>query len=183
MSSSPSLWARYRTLRRERRWVRWLEDGAFLVLVLSAVFAWQTRNHVASGEPLPAFSFADLEGKTWRSEDLRGKPVVLHLWAPWCGVCKQETGTFSRLHESLGDDAHVVSVALSYRSVSDVQRFVRDYGAKYPVLLGDDQFQEALRVDSFPTTYVLTPDGRISSSAVGLVTTAGLRMRLWRAKL
>jgi peroxiredoxin len=173
---------RYRALRNERRWVRWLEDGVLIALALGAMLAWQTRGLVAAGEPAPAFTFRDLDGRTWRLEDLRGKPVVLHLWAPWCGVCKTETSTFSRLHQSVGDRAHVVSVALSYRSESDVRRFVETHGPRYPVLLGDEAFLDDYRVEAFPTTYFLSPEGRITGSSVGVTTTLGLRYRLWRAR-
>lgn len=180
-SALRTAWERYRTLRRQRRLVRWAEDLLLVAILFSAVFAWQTRGHIGGGEPAPTFSFVDLEGRTWRSEDLRGKPVVLHLWAPWCGVCRTETGTISRLHDAVGEDAHVVSVALSYRSVAEVRDFAQRHGSKYPVLLGDDTFEDAYRVSAFPTTYFLTPDGRISSSVVGITTTVGLRFRLWRA--
>lgn len=173
---------RHKALRREHRWLRWGEEALLIVVVVSAVFAWQTRKLVPSGEPAPPFAFTDLDGRTWRSEELRGKPVVLHLWAPWCGVCKAETDTISRLHRSVGDDAHVISVALSYRSVADVRRFTEEHKSAYPVLLGDEKFLEDYRVDSFPTTYFLSPEGRITGSTIGMSTTAGLRWRLWRAK-
>ena len=176
------LYQRYRDFRGRHRLVRFAEDALLLVAALSLVLMWQTRNLVPSGEVAPAFELKDLQGNTWRSEALRGKPVVLHLWAPWCGVCKTETGTISRLHDAVGDDAHVLSIALSYRSVADVRRFVDEHGARYPVLLGNDALMDALKVEAFPTTYFLSPEGRITGSAVGITTTAGLRYRLWRSR-
>ncbi len=176
------LYLRYRELRSRRRVVRFAEDALLILVAVGLVLAWQTRNLVPSGEPAPPFELLDLQGKTWRSEDLRGKPVVLHLWAPWCGVCKTETGTLSRLHDAVGEDAHVLSIALSYRTAAEVRRFAERHGARYPVLLGDDALMEALRVEAFPTTYFLSPEGRITGSAVGITTTVGLRYRLWRSR-
>jgi cytochrome oxidase Cu insertion factor (SCO1/SenC/PrrC family) len=34
-------------------------------------------------KPAPAFALPDLEGRTHRLEDLRGKTVLLFFWATW----------------------------------------------------------------------------------------------------
>lgn len=166
-------------IARQKRWVRWGTDVALFAAVLIAVTAWQTRGLVGSGEAAPPFTLTDLDGRQWSLEGLRGKKVVLTFWAPWCSVCAAETSTISSLHQSVGDDAHVVSVALSWDDVADVRRFVADHGVEYPVLLGNESVRRAFRISAFPTTYVLSKDGRIEDAAVGYTTGLGLRWRLW----
>lgn len=34
-------------------------------------------------KPAPSFALADLQGKTIRLEDFRGKVVLLYFWATW----------------------------------------------------------------------------------------------------
>ena len=172
------MWSAWRSLRR-KRWVRWGTDLLLLGAIALGVMAWQTRHLVPSGELAPALALADLGGRIWKLEDLRGKKVVLTFWAPWCGVCAAETSTLSSLRRSVGDSAHVVSVALAYEAVGDVQRFVRDHKVDYPVLLGDEEVMRQFRIQAFPTMYVLSEDGRIEDSAVGYTTGFGLRWRLW----
>jgi peroxiredoxin len=164
---------------RERRWVRWGGDVVLFVVLASAVMAWQTRHLPGAGTPAPAFSLSTLSGETVRLEDLRGRPVVLTFWAPWCGVCKVESSNLSAVRGQVGERAHVVSVAVAWRDVEDVRRFAREQGVDYPVLLGDAALMEAYRVEQFPTTFFLSPEGRIERAAVGYTTRLGLLWRLW----
>lgn len=168
-------WAR----ARQRRWVRWGVDALLFVLLATGVMAWQTRDLPAAGTPAPAFTLRTLDGQTVRLKDLRGKPVALTFWAPWCGVCQAESSTLSALRRRVGERAHVLSVAVAYEDLEDVRRFVREHGADYPVLLGDDALRAAYRVDTFPTTLFLSPEGRVTHAAVGYTTQLGFLWRLW----
>ena len=48
------------------------------MLAAKSTLTWQESN-----EPLPAFEIADIKGKTWQLADLRGKVVLLNVWASW----------------------------------------------------------------------------------------------------
>ncbi|MCP3101494.1 TlpA family protein disulfide reductase [Myxococcus sp. K15C18031901] len=175
-------WARARGTweqARRRWWVRWGVDLLLIGLVFVAVSTWQTRRHARAGTPAPDFTLRTLSGDTVSLESLRGRPVVLAFWAPWCGVCGAESSNLSQLRKLAGDSAHVVSVAVAYEDTADVQRFVDAHGVDYPVLLGDDALQRTWRVDVFPTVYFLSPEGHIQRSVVGYTTLAGLSWRWW----
>jgi thiol-disulfide isomerase/thioredoxin len=164
---------------RQRWWTRWAGDLVLLAVVLAAVAAWQTRHLPEAGTPVPDLALRTLTGEPARLADLRGKPVVLALWAPWCGVCKVASSNLSSVQRLVGGSAHVVSVALAYEDVADVERYMREQRVDYPVLLGDDSFMRALRVDRFPTVLFLSADGRVEDAAVGYTTRLGLLWRLW----
>lgn len=56
---------------------------ATVVLLAVAARAAEPARQPMLGEPAPAFSLADLQGKTQSLADLRGRLVVLHFGASW----------------------------------------------------------------------------------------------------
>lgn len=172
-------WARLKEAYRTRRAVRWTVEGAMLLALVTLIGAWQTRRHL-SGVPPPAFTLATLDGGTISSSSLAGKPTMLVLWAPWCSVCKAQSGNVNRVQQWLHGRANVVSIALAWEDKASVEQYVREGGAEYPVLLGTPDLETALHVEAFPTVYFLDDTGRIKRSASGYTTTLGM---LWRLLL
>ncbi len=172
----PTMLERARTLYREKRWVRWTVELGVVLLLVTAVGAWQARHHPRGAAP--AYVFSTLEQQEVSLASLAGKPTLLAVWAPWCGVCKAESDNVGRAHRWLGERVNVVSVATAFQDVSQVRGYIQAQGVDYPVLLARDDFAEVMRIEAFPTLFVLDAQGRIVSSAQGYVTTLGL---LWRA--
>lgn len=173
-SKEPGKWARLRS----KRWFRWTTDILFFALILGGAMAYQTWHHVDRGEAAPLFALQTLDGTPMSSDDLMGKPSVLFFWAPWCGVCEADAHNIADLREAVGDEVHIVSVALSYESVDSVESFVEDNGVTGPVLMGNRGTSRDFRIDSFPTVYILDEEGRVTNSIVGYTTEFGLRARL-----
>ena len=161
------------------RWKGWAKEIGIVLVVFVAISAFQTRKHVGSGEAAPAFSHGTLSGERVSLASLEGKPTAIVFWAPWCGVCKQEAGTISEVRDAVGEDANVVSMALSYDSQLGVEAFVEEWGVDYPVILGSERTRAAYKVEAFPTIYVLDGNGRVRHTMVGYTPGFGLRARLW----
>ena len=67
------------------------------------------RSH--AGTSAPVFAFKDAAGKTVTLASFKGKPVLLNLWATWCGPCVKELPTLDALAQR--DVATLTVVALS----------------------------------------------------------------------
>ena len=72
----------------------------------------------------------------------------------------------------------MLSVATAFDDVAQVRAYMAEHGVTYPVLLGDDEVVRAFRVEAYPTLYFLDAEGRVTGSATGYTTTAGMLARL-----
>ncbi len=161
--------------RRVRGWAR---DLAIVAALWFAITAWQRRHHLGGDDPAPPFALRDLEGRTTSLESLRGKRVLLHFWATWCTVCRQEFGSLEAIHRDLSADEALVSVVADSEDVEALRRFVTEHGITYPVLLATDEVIRDYRVSAFPTNYFVTADGLIDASTTGLSTRWSMGARL-----
>lgn len=61
----------------------------------------------------PDYAFAGPDGRLMKVADLKGKVVVLNVWATWCGPCKIEMPTLAKLQAAYaGKDVEVVAVSI-----------------------------------------------------------------------
>ena len=120
-----------------------------------------------AGDRAPALTLPDLKGTMRSLEELRGRPVVLNIWASWCPPCIREMPSLEKLHRVSGDSLHVVSVAVD-EDVSQARALAGRLGLTFPVLLdpGGDQAARWGTV-MFPETWILDAEGAIVDRLVG----------------
>ena len=73
-----------------------------LALLFSAVFPATpsialTPAEVKVGERLPDATMRGLNGPPKRLSEFRGKPLIINVWASWCGPCRAEMASLERL--------------------------------------------------------------------------------------
>ncbi len=159
-----------------------LEVGVAL-LVFLALSAWQTRRLLpTSGEQAPDFQLRDLSGNLVSRQDFDGRATLIHFWATWCGVCRQELSALNWLYQRLGPDEALVTIVADSEDPGAVRRFVRDNEIRYPVLLATPEVLERYRVSAFPTNYYLDGSGGVQDKTVGLSTRFSMDARLGCAK-
>jgi thiol-disulfide isomerase/thioredoxin len=116
----------------------------------------------AERDTVAPFNLPNVAGGFMSTEDLNGKVTVVDVWATWCGPCTKEIPMYNQLYDAFaGQDVAFVGIAFE-SPLRDIQAKVRQLGIKYPVLKGNDKALNAFgRVEGFPTTVVLTKEGKI----------------------
>ena len=118
----------------------------------------------------PDFTLTDLNGRTGKLSDYRGKVVILDFWATWCGPCRMLMPHFKDLHEKYKDAGfEVVGVALDLGGEKVVKPFVEKYSIDYTNYIGNHEIAMKYGgLRGIPTTFVLTKEGRIFRKYVGV---------------
>jgi len=132
-----------------------------------AAVAATTRTRV--GDPVPAFSVTAADGTVWSTDRLRGKVVVLSLFATWCPPCNQELPHVERelwqAHRARG----LVVLALAREEGPEkLGPFARKLGLTFPLV--SDPHREVFgkfATNYIPRLYVIGADGRIKFQSVG----------------
>lgn len=125
----------------------------------------------ASGDatPLPSERLATVDEEAFGSilVGLRGRPVVVNVWASWCGPCRVEAPLLQRASEQYDDQVTFLGVA-SRDDVDSAAAFLDRYDISYPnVFDSSGEVRRALGLRGFPTTYIFDADGRGQATVVG----------------
>ncbi len=144
-----------------------------IMLLAPRMVKYKPTNVITSdpkGQTAPDFVLKDIDGKSVRLSDYRGKAVVLNFWATWCPPCKTEMPWLIDLqNEYRGQGLEIIGVALDEAGKDEIAKFARDMKLNYPVLIGDDNTADAYgNVQMLPTTFYIDRKGKIISRVVGL---------------
>ena len=176
-----SWWRRIRSI---------LIDIAIVVTVVYAVQLWRAQSLVPGGSDAPGLHLLQLghngePDRLVQLDDFAGRPVLIHFWATWCGVCETEIGMVNAVHRALEGQQPVLLTVVDDSDADNIaalRSYMQQHDIEWNVLLGDPETLRAWRIEVFPTDYFVTPDGRIDSVHTGFSTAWGMRWRLWWAR-
>lgn len=120
------------------------------------------------GKAAPSFELMDMADKKVALGDLKGKVVVLDMWATWCLPCRASLPHLDKLTESVkGKDVAVYAVNMQ-EDKDDVQKFIDSTKLKTPVLLDSKgSVGQAYKANAIPQTVVIGKDGKVRKVFVG----------------
>jgi thiol-disulfide isomerase/thioredoxin len=120
------------------------------------------------GQAMPAFEASDLQGRTWRLDDLRGKVAYVNVWATWCGPCREELPHVQALWERTRGAGDVVFLTMNVDEKPEkVAPFVEQTGYTFPVLFAREYVRGTLGTQGIPRNWVIDRNGAWHVDEIG----------------
>ena len=125
---------------------------------------------VANPSPVLDVVMRDLDGRTFSTDDLRGKVTLVNFWATWCGPCRTEIPDLIKLQDQYPDHLQVIGVSTDEGPQQLVEDFVTEYGINYPIVMATPELNRAFPgVMALPTSFMIDAEGRVVQTHVGLI--------------
>ena len=127
------------------------------------------------GALAPDFTLVNLEGENVSLSDFKGQPVLINLWATWCGPCRIEMPTIQSRFEEYRDEGFIVLAVNFDEQRADVQSFRDEFGLTFQMLLDPGaEVQRLYRTRSYPSTFFVDRNGVIQVQHIGVMTEGNL---------
>ncbi len=130
---------------------------------------FKDRNKFSKGNIAPSFSGMDINGNVIHSEELKGKYLVVDVWATWCPPCKQEAPFFEELAEKYKDDDRIEFISISIDEKKELwEQFIEKEKPFWVNLWIENDFQSTIaknyEITSIPYFIIINPEGKLAVS-------------------
>ncbi|PKK40287.1 hypothetical protein ABB02_00396 [Clostridiaceae bacterium JG1575] len=136
--------------------------------------------------PLPDLKVYDSKGQPVRISTFYGKPMVLNVWASWCGPCKAEMPEFLQLDQEIGQDVNIVMVNMTggFETREQSDAFLKSQKLNFQTMLydNDQDLATKLGIQSIPTTIFVDAKGQVHFYHTGTLSKDQVREVLGRMK-
>jgi thiol-disulfide isomerase/thioredoxin len=115
------------------------------------------------GDPIPDLTVQEFWGKeAIRLSDLRGKVVLLDIWASWCAPCKDEMPALDEIAGRLrGKGVEIIAVSIDEERPA-AEEFLKRTRKRWALTVAHDPrgaIPEVLQPPKMPTSYVIDGKG------------------------
>ena len=144
----------------------------FLALLLLSVLSSNTfaatPGEVKVGSYLRDSTMNGFDGSTKSFSDYKGKPLIINVWASWCGPCRAEMGSLERLANRYnGKEFNVIGVSTDDNSHA-AKAFIKQSGITFDNFLDRKLYLEyMLGANTIPLTVLVDADGRVLEKVRG----------------
>ena len=120
------------------------------------------------GRPAPALKLNDMDGKTTDLAQLKGRWVLVHFWAGWCGPCRREMPTLGQMLKALPAERLTLLLVNTAETDDEVFAFLASVNLELaPLMDRDGLATKRWQPRGLPSTFIVDPEGRLRYLALG----------------
>jgi len=126
--------------------------------------------------PTSRFALPQLDGGQFQEllGQLRGTPVIVNIWASWCGPCKAEAPVLRTAARRYGTRIQFLGLDVQDQR-APAQEFIRDFGWSYPSVFDPtNAVHTSLGVVGQPVTLFFDRKGQRVATHAGPITQQAL---------
>lgn len=140
----------------------------FLTSTLATIAIAGTPGEVEIGGYLREATLHGFNGKSNRFSDFKGKPLIINVWASWCGPCRAEMGSLERLARRYnGKEFNVIGISTDDDG-NAAAAFIKQSNITFDNFLDRKLLLEKmLGANTIPLTILVDAHGRVLEKARG----------------
>ena len=144
--------------------------AAFMLFLAAANMAApaDASREIPIGGTLKDATLQGLNGPSRKLNEFRGRPMIINVWASWCGPCREEMASLERLawHDR---EQYFVIIGISTDDYADqARRLLKNANATISQFIDTDlQMENMLGASRLPLTVLVDADGRILKKVYG----------------
>lgn len=119
----------------------------------------------------PDFTLQTVDGESVQLTSLKGRPVLINLWATWCAPCRLEMPHIQDRFDLYREEGLVVLAVNFDESPEQVKTFRDELGLTFDLLLDPGaQVQQLYLNRSYPASFFIDAEGVIQVHHLGVMT-------------
>jgi thiol-disulfide isomerase/thioredoxin len=139
-----------------------------LISTLSPITSASTPGEIEIGGYLRDATLTGFNGKTTKFSAFKGKPLIINVWASWCGPCRAEMGSLQRLAQKYNGRAFNLIGISTDDDAYAAAAFIKQTGISFENFLDHHVLLEnMLGANTIPLTILVDAQGRILEKAHG----------------
>ncbi len=131
------------------------------VLVIGLMLTMLGSGCSITGKEAPEFTFQTIDGSAITSTDIKGKTIVVNVWATWCGMCIREIPDLNKLQAKYAGDQDLVFLALCDDEVAKVQKTLNRVDFNYLQVADASAYTSKIKtrmVKTYPQNIIIDED-------------------------
>ncbi len=129
----------------------------------------------------PDFLLPDSSGELTSLSSLKGRPVLVNIWASWCLPCRSEMPAMQRLYNEYSSRGFTILAvnATNQDNLEQIENFIQENNLTFPIFFDQKgSVSNLYNVRSLPSSFFIDEEGIIQDVVIGGMPESLLRIRI-----